>query len=65
MSGGKFVKLYAPLASVVVVANTSPLASYKVTVTPDTPGSVASWMPSPLVSIHTKLPKLAGCTVGT
>ena len=50
------MKIYPPFWSVVVVANTSPLLSYNVTITLGIPVSPGSCTPSPLVSNHTKSP---------
>ena len=52
----KLSNLYAPLALVVVVAKTLPKPSNKLTFTPPTPISSASWIPSLFLSANTKSP---------
>lgn len=56
--GNTLLKLYAPLASVVVVATHLPSLRSS-TVTPSTPGSEGSWMPLQFMSLQTRLPMVA------
>src|SRR5438876_391233 len=67
LPGGRLVTVQIPLAPVVVVNGTSsPLVTPSgpshttVTVAPTMPGSPGSWKPSPSMSRHTQLPRVAG-----
>jgi hypothetical protein len=61
--GGKSLNRYRPSESVRVTSTTglpAPSVPDKMTVTPSTPGSPASWMPSPFRSTQTRSPIVIG-----
>ena len=65
LPGGRFVNLYMPKASVVVVATVAPASLISLTVTLAFPASPSSWRPFPFKSSHTLLPMVTGKYIPT